>query len=163
MLLNPLEVLGGCVFQVKSLGFIMGHPSLEDSSRISSNDRSTAPKLFPEAIITEPTIFRRTGGKSFEETESLEDFYQPIAEYQGRHRYDPKFQWDAKQERRVVRRIDARICTWACLMFFALQLDRGNISQALSDNLLDDLEMTTNQVSYHETRTSGAADWASLG
>lgn len=40
--------------------------------------------------------------------------------------------------------IDKRICTWACLMFFALQLDRGNISQALSDNMLNDLHLTTN-------------------
>ncbi|KAI5370021.1 putative major facilitator superfamily, MFS transporter superfamily [Septoria linicola] len=129
----------------------MGNPSLEGTSRTSSNDRNAIPKIFPEAIITEPTVFKRTGGKTFEETESLEDFYQPIAEYEGRHRYDPKFQWDAKQERRVVRRIDARICTWACLMFFALQLDRGNISQALSDNLLDDLGMTTNQYNTGQT------------
>lgn len=40
--------------------------------------------------------------------------------------------------------IDWRITTFACLMFFALQLDRGNISQALSDNMLTDLGMTTN-------------------
>ena len=32
--------------------------------------------------------------------------------------------------------LDIKICAWACLMFFALQLDRGNIVQALSDNML---------------------------
>lgn len=64
--------------------------------------------------------------------------------------------------------IDKRICTFVCLMFFALQLgmqffitpivdnsnsrsDRGNISQALSDNLLDDLGMNTNEYNYGQT------------
>ena len=31
-----------------------------------------------------------------------------------------------------------------CVMFFGLQVDRGNFVQAVSDNLLDDLGISTN-------------------
>ena len=47
-----------------------------------------------------------------------------------------------------MRRLDWRICSWCCLMFFALQLDRGNIVQALSDGMLVNLDMTSNDYNY---------------
>ncbi|KAL4810080.1 major facilitator superfamily domain-containing protein [Aspergillus unguis] len=77
-----------------------------------------------------------------------QELYEPIPEYEGRHRYDPNAEWTEKEEKRLVRRLDKRICSWVCLMFFALQLDRGNISQALSDGMLDDLGLNTNQYNY---------------
>jgi len=63
-------------------------------------------------------------------------YYEPIDSYEGKHRWDPKADWSEKEEKHVVRKLDIRICSWACLMFFALQLDRGNINQALSDNMV---------------------------
>lgn len=84
------------------------------------------------------------------------------AEYECRHAFDPTLTWTEEEEKRLVRKTDWRICTWAvrvhrasivtaaltrgrqCIMFFALQVDRGNLSQALSDNLLDDLGLNTN-------------------
>lgn len=47
--------------------------------------------------------------------------------------------------------MDYKVCSFVCLMFFALQLDRGNITQALSDNMLSDLGMITNQYNYGMT------------
>ncbi|KAF2114546.1 phthalate transporter [Lophiotrema nucula] len=80
-----------------------------------------------------------------------DDLYKPIEKYEGYHRYDPDFVWEPQEERRVVRKIDYRICSWVCLMFFALQLDRGNISGALSDNMLKDLHLSTNDYNYGQT------------
>ncbi|MCJ1334415.1 hypothetical protein MMC10_011124 [Thelotrema lepadinum] len=90
-----------------------------------------------------------------DDEESAEDrlwkYYAPIDSYEGKHRYDPKATWTPEEEKRLVRRLDWRICSWCCLMFFALQLDRGNITQALSDNMLGDLGLTTNDYNTGQT------------
>ncbi|KAH3905515.1 hypothetical protein HBI56_200120 [Parastagonospora nodorum] len=93
----------------------------------------------------------RRGENAFSTHGLRQDNYRPVDTYEGIHRYDPDFEWEPEEERKVVRKIDKRICTWVCLMFFALQLDRANISQALSDNLLGDLHMNTNDYNYGQT------------
>ena len=40
---------------------------------------------------------------------------------------------------------------WAFIMFFSLDLDRSNISQANTDNFLDDLNINTNDFNLGNT------------
>ena len=82
---------------------------------------------------------------------SLERFYVPIDSFEGRHRYDPKATWTQEEETALIRRLDIRVCAYCCFMFFALQLDRGNISAALSDNMLNDLKLTTDDYNTGQT------------
>ena len=112
--------------------------------------QQTLSKISPSA---EKLDFRRKGSivtahdlETIRETKQLEGeafasggqarYYEPIDSYEGKHRWDPKAEWSDHEEKLVVRKLDLRICSWVCFMFFALQLDRGNIAQALTDNLL---------------------------
>jgi hypothetical protein len=75
--------------------------------------------------------------------EELSGVVPPHESYEGRHRFDPEAKWTAEEERRVVRKTDLRLLTWLCLLMLLLQLDRGSISNALADNLLKDLNLTS--------------------
>lgn len=75
--------------------------------------------------------------------ENLSDAVLPHELYEGLHRYDPGATWTEQEERRVVWKTDLYFLSWICVMFFCLQLDRGNLSNALADNLLANLHLTT--------------------
>ncbi|KAL3453604.1 major facilitator superfamily domain-containing protein [Aspergillus insuetus] len=117
-------------------------------------------KKSPDAVLESDSSStlgsrERARYKQFDECafDTTEDprYYKPIPEYEGIHRWDPDFDWSPEEEKRLIRKIDWRVCTFACITFFALQLDRGNIVQALSDNMLVDLGMNTNDYNTGQT------------
>lgn len=82
------------------------------------------------------------------------DYYRGIYEdsqYECRHEFDPDYKWTPEEEKKLVRKLDFRVALTSCILFVALQVDRGNLSQAASDNLLDDLNLTTNDYNLGNT------------
>lgn len=82
------------------------------------------------------------------------EYYRNLYEksnYECRHRFDPEFEWEPEEEKKIVWRLEFKVCLWACIMFMALQIDRGNLQQALADNMLNDLGLTTNNYNTGQT------------
>ncbi|KAG5369014.1 putative transporter [Yarrowia sp. C11] len=94
-----------------------------------------------------------TGGNIFSNPEVAKHFAKlnEDAKYENRHLFDPQLEWTPQEEKKLVRKLDWYVTTWTCIMFVALQVDRGNLGQALTDNLLDDLGMTTNDYNKGNT------------
>ncbi|KAK4226000.1 major facilitator superfamily domain-containing protein [Podospora fimiseda] len=85
---------------------------------------------------------------------SVAEYWHGIYEkagYENRHRFQPEFQWTAEEERKVLRKIDWRIMLWAWVMFCALDIHRRNINRAISDNMLVEIGMTTNDFNYGQS------------
>lgn len=95
-----------------------------------------------DSIATQPSVF--------DDPNTLET-YRPPASYENAHRFDPAARWTWREELRIVRKIDWRVSLWAFIMFFALDLDRTNISQANTDNFLNDLHMNTDDFNLGNT------------
>ncbi|KAL4972629.1 major facilitator superfamily domain-containing protein [Aspergillus desertorum] len=54
--------------------------------------------------------------------------------------------WDDKEEKKLKFKLDTVLIPILGLAFFALQIDRGNISAALTSTITEDLNITTNQI-----------------
>lgn len=69
---------------------------------------------------------------SFDEKNPFSDpkvaeYYRELyksSQYECRGAFDPELEWTAAEEKRIVRKLDLRVCAFACFAFFALQVDR---------------------------------------
>jgi hypothetical protein len=84
------------------------------------DDSDIKPALYPASTVE--TDLKPTAQVGRDHIE-----LRPHASYEGAHRWDPLAEWTAEEEVRVVRKTDFFLLSWLCLMFFGLQLDRGNI------------------------------------
>jgi MFS family permease len=75
---------------------------------------------------------------------TLAGFYLPRVDHENFKHFDISERWTHKKERSVRRNTDLKTFIWILLMFFALNIDRGNLGNAVADNMLDDLHVTTN-------------------
>lgn len=115
---------------------LLGHPSSE--RRFWFQRASGSKKFDPDAIATQPSVY--------DNPETAKQ-YQPRSDWENLHRFDPSARWTWGEEYQLIRKIDFRILVFTCVMFMALELDRSNIEQALTDEFLKDLRMGTNGMS----------------
>lgn len=78
------------------------------------------------------------------------DLYERVR-YESRLAFDPEFEWEPEEEKKVLRILDWRVALSACIMFIGLQIDRGNLAQAVVDDLLPELGMDTNDYNLGNT------------
>lgn len=82
-----------------------------------------------DAIATQRSVF---------DDPALVQFYLPRSDHENLKRFDIAERWTYREERSVRRKTDWKIFLWILVMFFALNIDRGNLGNAVADNLLDE-------------------------
>ncbi|CUM68114.1 uncharacterized protein PRCAT00005831001 [Priceomyces carsonii] len=128
-------------------------------SKRSIQSGGTESKIAKTNIIDESIDI---GSDSSEEKSLFHVFQDPVAReyytklydqsnYECRHLLDPDLEWTEAEEKKILRKNDWYVTFWAFIMFTALDFDRYNILQAVSDNLLDDLNLTTNDYNVANT------------
>lgn len=137
----------------------------EDERAESFRDDGSVRSLSNKDSVTKTNFYDHTREYS-NDSESLKsldhvfkdpviaDYYKDVYEktnYECKDHFDPDFTWTEAEEKKLVWKLDWYVTFWAYIMFTALDFDRSNINQAVSDNMLDDLGLTTENYNIGNT------------
>ncbi|KAF3936531.1 hypothetical protein ABW19_dt0209550 [Dactylella cylindrospora] len=95
-----------------------------------------------DRVATQPSVY---------DDPATAKFFEPHPQWENLHRFDPAARWTWREELPLINRLDLKIMVWACIAFFGLDLGRGNVAQANTDNFLPDLGLTTNDYNLGNT------------
>ncbi|KAF5986602.1 major facilitator superfamily transporter [Fusarium coicis] len=97
-----------------------------------------------DAVATQPSIWDSPDIERYKELYIHPQWENWLA-------FDPNFRWTWREENAVRHKVDWKIMVWMCIMFAALNIDRNNIQNAVSDNMLDDLSITHADYNIRQT------------
>ncbi|KAI1333321.1 MFS general substrate transporter [Xylariaceae sp. FL0255] len=123
---------------------------VEGSRPLAADDKLQS-KLTSESLTSEEDLLLKANPFSDPRVAAHWQEVYEEAQYESRHVFDPALEWTEQEEKRIVRKLDRRVCLWACIMFFGLQVDRYNLVSVVSDNFLLDLSMNTNDYNVGNT------------
>ena len=69
--------------------------------------------------------------------------YFPTSKWENFASFDPYFRWTNKEDKLITRKMDFKILTIVCFLFFSLNMDRGNFASAIAGGILKDLKLST--------------------
>lgn len=79
-----------------------------DDRSSHSSDEARTPEDYEFVDDEHPDVRERKLARINPQDDSLASFYKPVESYEGRHRFDPHFQWEPAAEKKVVRKV--RVC-----------------------------------------------------
>ncbi|CAI8500739.1 unnamed protein product [Pichia kudriavzevii] len=118
------------------------HTSEKSADFINSTKKETDITSYNESIISESEEEEESANNPFLNEKFKEKYIRLYEDtrYECRSSLDANFKWTKQEQRRITWKLDLTVTLMACFFFVSLNMDRGNLAQAVSDNMLKRFE-----------------------